>query len=176
MKRAIKPDDLQPRTLPSIIERLERGESMNAICASPGMPDRKTVRRWCDGDRAVAEQIYEARETGFLDRAEQAVAAAKAATDPQLGRLAFDAERWFLGKLSIAFAERAPRIDSQTNVQVNVDGDPFGRFADLMERASAHLASGAGSTHLVVEQSPPGPSSADGGLDDVAAAGGPGLG
>ena len=176
MTRRSSIPDLPTRTLPDILARLSRGESMNAICASPDMPDRKTVRRWCDADRDLAEQIYEARETGFLDRAEKAVAAAKSATDPQLGRLAFDAERWFLGKLSIAFAERPPRIDSQTNVQVNVDGDPFGRFADLMERASAHLASGAGSTHLVVEQSPPGPGSADGRLDDVAATGGPGLG
>ena len=176
MKRTPKADDLRSRTLPVILTRLARGESMNAICASPEMPDRKTVLRWCEADRALAEQIYQAREDGFLDRAEKAVAAAKSATDPQLGRLAFDAERWFLGKLSIAFAERPPRIDSQTNVQVNVDGDPFGRFADLMERASAHLASGAGSTHLVVEQSPPGPGSADGRLDDVAAPGGPGLG
>ena len=143
----------QARVLPIILAQLADGESMNTICASPGMPDRRTVQRWCNGDGDLAEQVLEAREAGYLNRAERAVQAAKTCEDPIKGRLAFDAERWYLGKLSQVFAERAPRIASQTNVQVNLDGSPFGQLAELMDRAAASVAGGAERTYRVADES-----------------------
>lgn len=161
---------------PKILDQLRTGAALAEICRADGMPTRETVRLWCRDDPGFAAQVLEAREDGYLERAERAVKAAKEATDPQLGRLAFDAERWILGKLSIGFAERAPRIDNQTNLQVNLDGDAFGRIRELMEGAAAAIASGARSTHLVAFQSEAGPGDATGGLDDVAALDGPGMG
>ncbi|PTQ12008.1 hypothetical protein CLG96_05355 [Sphingomonas oleivorans] len=73
------------------------------------MPDRETIRRWSEGDGALAAAILSARELGYLDRAEAAVEAAKSAENAAAGRLAFDAEKWFLGKLSRAFADRGDK-------------------------------------------------------------------
>lgn len=179
MPRAPSPTTIADRHTPiaEILRRLEAGESMNAICKVAGLPSRETIRRWAEDDAELAAQIMEARETGFMERAEQAVADAKAAKDPQLGRLAFDAERWYLGKLSNAFAERPAKIDNQTNVQVNIDGgDPFGRLADFLDSAAGAISGRASSTQLVVGSGPPGPDSPAGGLDDVVDNGGPGLG
>lgn len=160
----VKPmSDTMRDAIPEILQRLGQGESLSAICKADGMPDRDTVRRWVDRDHALAEQVYQAREDGFMERAERAVAAAKSAIDPQLGRLAFDAERWFLGKLSIAFAERPPKIDSQTNVQVNIDaGSPFDRIAQLMDRTAHTIAGSASSTKLVAGDGEAGSGSAGG--------------
>ncbi len=89
-----------------IIEALRDGRSMNEICKDERMPSRETVRNWCDADAELALAITRAREDGYHDRAERAVADAKAAPDAALGRLAFDAERWFLGKVSKGFADK----------------------------------------------------------------------
>lgn len=102
-----------PEIVEELLERLRNGESMRAICADERMPSREVVRQWSEGDGELALAITRAREIGYFDRAEAAVEAAKAAEDAQKGRLAFDAERWFLGKLSKAFAEK-----------VVVQGDP----------------------------------------------------
>lgn len=89
-----------------IIEALRDGRSMNEICKDERMPSRETVRNWCDADAELALAITRAREDGYHDRAERAVADAKTARDAALGRLAFDAERWFLGKVSKGFADK----------------------------------------------------------------------
>jgi hypothetical protein len=89
-----------------LLDRLSKGESMRAICSDHRMPSRETVRLWCESDPDLALAITRAREVGFETRAEKAVEDAKAALDPQRGRLAFDAERWYLGKLSKAFADK----------------------------------------------------------------------
>ena len=97
---------LRDATEQEILERLADGESLSEICERSGMPDRRTVQRWQDADDKFDAAVTRARETGFLIRGEKAVRDAKAATDAQLGRLAFDAERWFLGKLSNAFSDK----------------------------------------------------------------------
>lgn len=102
-----------PEIIEELLERLRNGESMRAICSDKRMPSREVVRQWSEGDGDLALSITRAREIGYFDRAEAAVEAAKIADDAAKGRLAFDAERWFLGKLSKAFAEK-----------VVVQGDP----------------------------------------------------
>lgn len=88
-----------------ILRLLSEGESLSAICRGENMPDRRTVQRWQDEDEAFDVAVTRAREAGFHARAEKAVEDAKAASDPSKGRLAFDAERWYLGKLSNAFSD-----------------------------------------------------------------------
>lgn len=92
----------------SILERLSLGESLSAICADVEMPNRSTVQRWQKDDAAFDAAVTHAREVGFEFRADQAVSAAKTAEDAAKGRLAFDAERWYLGKLSNAFSDNKP--------------------------------------------------------------------
>ena len=53
-------------------------------------------------DDAFRSRIARAREIGYANRAEQAVRAAKTADDAAKGRLAFDADRWWLSKIDPA--------------------------------------------------------------------------
>lgn len=88
-----------------VLRRLAEGESLSAICRSDDMPSRETVRLWQNDDEAFDLAVTRAREDGYDRRAHDAVEAAKKATDAATGRLAFDAERWYLGKLSNAFSD-----------------------------------------------------------------------
>lgn len=161
-----------PETVDRICELLEEGKSLILICKQDGMPNRRTVQRWADGNDELADRLYRARELGYHYRAEMAVAAAKNATDPHAGRLAFDAERWYLGKLSNAFRDK-PLVGVSVNVG---DTDAFDAFARQLEEARTRAASGACSTSAVALPSPAGPDNAAGRLAHMAGAGGSRLG
>lgn len=88
-----------------ILTELANGKSLSEICRADDMPDRATVQRWQNADEDFDAAVMRAREVGYHERAEQAVKDAKTAEDPAKGRLAFDAERWYLGKLSNAFSD-----------------------------------------------------------------------
>lgn len=88
-----------------LLERLADGESLVSICRDQRMPNRKTVQRWQDDDADFDAAVTRARESGMFVLAEKAVEAAEMAEDAQLGRLAFDAKRWYVGKLSNAFSD-----------------------------------------------------------------------
>jgi hypothetical protein len=79
------------------------------ICGSSstiqGMPNRSTVQRWQNEDDEFDAAVTHAREEGFHYLAEQARISAHTAEDAAKGRLAFDADRWYLGKLSNAFSD-----------------------------------------------------------------------
>ena len=88
-----------------ILAELERGRSLLSICKDAGMPNRSTVQRWQKDDAEFDAAITRAREDGFHYLAEQARISAQTAEDAAKGRLAFDADRWYLGKLSNAFSD-----------------------------------------------------------------------
>lgn len=88
-----------------LLERLADGESLVAICRDQRMPNRKTVQRWQDDHADFDAAVTRAREAGMYVLAEKAVEAAETAEDASLGRLAFDAKRWYVGKLSNAFSD-----------------------------------------------------------------------
>jgi transposase-like protein len=108
-------DDIREQILASLAD----GESLNAICKREGMVSARTVYNWIDADSGFASQVTRAREVGYLLRAERAVEDAKKALDAAKGRLAFDAERWMLGKLSIALS------DKQKHEHSGPDGSPI---------------------------------------------------
>ena len=89
-----------------ICEKLAEGLSIVSICRSEELPSLRTVMTWQADDLDFAAKIMRARETGYLIRGELAVQNAKDAIDAPLGRLAFDSERWYLGKLSNAFSDK----------------------------------------------------------------------
>lgn len=95
-----------PETRTSICAFLADGQSLASICRMEGMPAWSTIYAWLDNESDFSEQVTRAREAGYQLRADRAIEEAKAAEDAALGRLAFDAERWYLGKLSIAFADK----------------------------------------------------------------------
>ena len=88
-----------------LLERLSNGESLVQICNLDGMPGRRTVQRWQDADADFDGAVTRARESGMFVIAEQAVKEALNADDAAKGRLAFDARRWYVGKLSNAFSD-----------------------------------------------------------------------
>jgi U3 small nucleolar RNA-associated protein 14 len=117
-------DDVRER----ILERLREGESLSAICRDKDMPSRETVRLWQKDDEEFDLAVTRAREDGFEKRAADAVLAAKACDDAAKGRLAFDAERWYLGKLSNAFSDnKAQKHEHSGQVGVKVIEIQFGR-------------------------------------------------
>ena len=108
-------DDFAEDIIEEMLEALADGKSMREICSDARMPDRATITRWAKGDDELAANIMRAREIGYHTRAEMAVEAAKTATDAGLGRLAFDAERWHLSKLSKAFADKVVHSGDKEN-------------------------------------------------------------
>lgn len=101
--------DFADDVIAELLEKLADGESMSSICSDKRMPDQSTIWRWAKRDDDLAKDIARAREVGYVNRAERAVDAAKSADDAAKGRLAFDAERWYLGKLSNAFSDDKKR-------------------------------------------------------------------
>ena len=107
--------DFADDVIEELLAALREGKSMRQICKDKRMPDRETVMRWAKGDDELAASIVRAREAGYHARAEKAVEDAKKASDAALGRLAFDAERWHLSKLSRAFAEKVVHAGDPEN-------------------------------------------------------------
>jgi hypothetical protein len=89
----------------TILSELEKGRSLLSICKDKGMPNRSTVQRWQNDVAEFDAAVTRAREDGFHYLAEQARIKAQTAEDAAKGRLAFDADRWYLGKLSNAFSD-----------------------------------------------------------------------
>lgn len=82
-----------------MLGRMREGETLTSIATDPRMPCVQSMANWEAEQDEIGVAISRARELGWSARAEKAVAAAKEAEDAPLGRLAFDAERWFLGKM-----------------------------------------------------------------------------
>lgn len=131
----------------SLIDGLSEGKSLSQLCKGKGMPDRRTVQRWANGEDDLAERVREAREIGYHARAERAVEEARSAKDPIAGRLAFDAERWYLGKLSNAFREKPIALGVQVNVGER--DDAFAAVSGALDRAAAAISAGSTSTSSV---------------------------
>jgi hypothetical protein len=88
-----------------ILAMLMEGLSLATICQKAGMPSARTVQRWQADDEEFAVAVTHAREHGFQLLADRARLNAQTAEDAAKGRLAFDADRWYLGKLSNAFSD-----------------------------------------------------------------------
>lgn len=75
-----RPSDFSDEIAAEICERLSDGESLNAICASEGMPHRETERRWRRVNQDYAAKCARARvdaldsfEDRMMEVAESAV-------------------------------------------------------------------------------------------------------
>jgi hypothetical protein len=128
---------------PAIIDRVEQllleGHNLTEISAMPGMPRRSSISYRVDSDPTLSARIARAREIGWDVRAEKAVMDAKAATDPQKGKLAFDADRWLLSKMNSAkYGERMRNEISGPNggPLVISDTERASRLASLINLAA----------------------------------------
>ena len=87
-------------TIDKVCELLAQGLAILDIEEMEGMPNRSTICRWEDAGDENAASIARARLAGSDARVEAAVRRAQTATDAGLGRLAFDAERWYASKVN----------------------------------------------------------------------------
>ncbi len=98
-----RPTTFTPEIQELVLELLLSGESLSAICRLDAVPiSEGTVRRWAQDDEDFSTRYAHARSIGYDIRAEAAVEETKtlaAKMNPQAARLAFDAERWYLGKM-----------------------------------------------------------------------------
>lgn len=83
-----------------MLKRMREGETLTSISSDPRMPSIDTMNRWeAEQETELGAAITRARELGYQVRAEKIVDEVRTVEDPQRGRLVFDAERWFLGKM-----------------------------------------------------------------------------
>jgi len=93
-----------------ICTRLAEGETLNAICRTPGMPCPSAVRQWVLADKpaGIAARYARAREYGYEAMADELFDIADdrsclgkpdASAAVQQQRLATDVRRWYLSKV-----------------------------------------------------------------------------
>lgn len=92
--------EFQDDQVEELIKRLAEGEPITYIGRDPRMPSADTILRWEQAGDELSKRITRARELGADFRAAQAMERAMNAQDPVKGRLAFDAERWWLSKVA----------------------------------------------------------------------------
>jgi len=102
-----------------ICELMTTGESVLAISKMDGMPSEAAIRRWYTDDfQGFAAKYARARDIQADAVAERAIADAKAAKDPGLGRLVYDAMKWHASKL--APKKYGERLEIDANVRASV--------------------------------------------------------
>jgi hypothetical protein len=105
---------ITPEMEDMILEKLADGEALNAICGTEEIPvAESTVRKRAVENDDFGARYVRARSIGYDCRAERAVEKAKedAKADAHAARLAFDAERWYLGKMKPQTYGEASRVD-----------------------------------------------------------------
>lgn len=128
-----------------MLRRMGEGETMTSIASDPRMPSVPTMWRWEEKQDDLGERITRAREQGFVSLAEKARDKAQKAEDPQKGRLAFDADRWFLGKMCPKrFGDKLDVTSGGEKIKSEVDEvTRFSRLAAIIDqqRRSGELPS-----------------------------------
>jgi len=123
---------------------MREGRTLTEIAAEPRMPSIDTMNRWeAEQDTELGAAITRARDLGYQVRAENAVLNAEKAEDPQKGRLAFDANRWFLGKMRPKIFGEAAMIKHANHEGEKLELDDVSKFTRLAA-ISAQLASMTG--------------------------------
>jgi hypothetical protein len=117
-----RPSKYTPELALAICARLAKGESLRKICEDADMPDADTVRNWCITRPDFFGQYAHAREAGADTIADIAIEAATmriAGEDVPAARLAFDARRWYCGKISKRYGDKV------TNEHTGPGGGPL---------------------------------------------------
>lgn len=115
-----------------MLHRMRAGETLTEISADPRMPSMQTMANWeAEQDTELGLGITRARDLGYQVRAENAVINAQKAEDPQKGRLAFDANRWFLGKMRPKIFGEAAMIKHANHEGEKLELDDVSKFTRL---------------------------------------------
>ena len=123
-----------PEQVDEVLKHLADGVPLTYLARMDGMPDADTILLWQKAGDERSERIARARELGEDYRAARAVERAMAAEDPAKGRLAFDAERWWLSKVS------PKRYGDKTTIAGDKD-NPLALAVQMIERRIVDNAS-----------------------------------
>lgn len=93
-----RPSEYTEDTAAEICRLLAENGSIRKTAAEVGV-DRTTISNWAAEHADFSAAIARAKQDGYDNRAELAVERAQTATDAAKGRLAFDADRWYLSKI-----------------------------------------------------------------------------
>lgn len=107
-----------PELAECICGLLAAGNSLRAICRTPGMPSKSFVMEWLSEDKAFADQYARARELGIDERFEAMADEVETIEDNNRARLVFDMRRWELSKL--APKKYGDKIDHNHSGDVNM--------------------------------------------------------
>lgn len=157
MKPRGRPSLYTPELADEILERLEEGEGLAAICDREGMPSRGAVRGWIAADyqgfsaryarardqglEALADEILQLSDDVPQDR--DAVAKAK---------LQVDSRRWLLSKLLPAVYGDRLELAGEVGLKDVTDDRIQSRLADLLRAAGvADAAGGTGAPQIEAE-------------------------
>jgi hypothetical protein len=114
-----RPSIFTDKMATTICVRLADGESLRAICADEGMPNRNTVRVWTQEKPDFSSRYARARAEGMYALAELALERASVATqeDASAVRVYVDTVKWFAAKMApAAFGDKAA-IDINAKVE-----------------------------------------------------------
>jgi hypothetical protein len=125
----------------AIIERLEQGEALHAICSSDDMPSHAAVHKWAaEMPDTFGDRYVRARELGYLKWADELDALADGSIEGerrfepgvvQRHRLQIDTRRWILSKM-------LPKVFGD-KLDVTSAGKPLVVASDLdIAKALAH--------------------------------------
>lgn len=115
-----------------MLERMRSGQTLTEIASDPRMPSIDSMNRWeAEQDTELGAAITRARDLGYQVRAERAVINAETAEDPAKGRLAFDANRWFLGKMRPKIFGEAALIKHANHEGDKLELDDVSKFTRL---------------------------------------------
>ncbi|MEE8489375.1 MAG: hypothetical protein V3S43_03510 [Acidimicrobiia bacterium] len=95
-----------------VLSLIAEGASLRWIGRHPGYPSPGTFQLWLRADPEddtgchLSTHYARARELQADSLAHYAVECADKAADPQMGRLRYDAYRWYAGKMSGRYADR----------------------------------------------------------------------
>lgn len=82
-----------------ICRLLIEGKSLRDICSDKAFPDRLTVIRWKNENESFRSQYVRARDDQGDTYADLSLHSATTIEDAAKARLAYDAYRWYAGKL-----------------------------------------------------------------------------
>jgi hypothetical protein len=98
-----RPSDYTDDIATAICDRLAEGESLRAICAAEGMPDKATVLRWISGHKEFRDEYAWAREAQADDILEQILEIANDASRDYVEKTGADGKvTWVVDKEHIA--------------------------------------------------------------------------
>lgn len=94
-----RPSKFTEELASEICRLLIEGKSLRDICSDKAFPDRLTVIRWKNENESFRSQYVRARDDQGDTYADLSLHSATTIEDAAKARLAYDAYRWYAGKL-----------------------------------------------------------------------------